>query len=166
MSRTARFAGLACVLIVSAVGVSTAAAASVSLLLPQAAAFSVLGASCGGIQEKAYATGFDPSSGYPTGAVYLSTSCGGSGRGGGYHTTTYSAWVGVIWDFTAAVISDQRLSAAPAVNRPRARTRTQARMPRSRRFGQSSGVSTRSWPSTWETATSDSSPTTSASIVT
>jgi len=116
MSRTARFAALVCVLIVSAVGVSTAAAAPVSLLLPQAAAFSVLGASCGGIQELAYAIGFDPSSGYPTGAVYLSTRCGGSGRGGGYHTTTYSAWVGVSWDFTAAVISYQRLSAAPAVN--------------------------------------------------
>jgi len=48
--------------------------------------------------------------------VYLSTRCGGSGRGGGYHTTTYVAWAGVSWDFTAAVISYQALSTAPAVN--------------------------------------------------
>ena len=87
-----------------------------SLLLPQSAAFAVLGASCGGIQETAYATGFDGASGYPTGDVYLSTRCGGSGRGGGYHTTTYTAWAGVSWDFAGAVVSSARLSAAPAVD--------------------------------------------------
>ena len=116
MSRNTTLGALACALILLAVGVSTAAAAPVPLLLPQSTAFSVLGRSCGGIQEKAYATGFDATSGYPTGAVYLSTRCGGSGRGGGYHTTTYAAWAGVSWDFTAAVISYQVLSPAPAVN--------------------------------------------------
>ena len=44
-------------------------------------------------------TGFDTTSGYPTGDVHLQTRCGGSGRGGGYHTTTYTAWAGATWDF-------------------------------------------------------------------
>jgi hypothetical protein len=103
-------------LVAAAVMSPAASAAGTSLLLPQATAFSILGRSCGGIQERAYATGFDATSGYPTGDVYLSTSCGGSGRGGGYHTTTYSAWAGVSWDFTAAVISYGVLSPAPAVD--------------------------------------------------
>ncbi|HLK11004.1 MAG TPA: IPT/TIG domain-containing protein [Candidatus Binatia bacterium] len=93
-----------------------AGASPIPLVVPQSAAFSVLGHSCGGIQEKAYATGFDVTSGYPTGDVYLSTSCGGSGRGGGYHTTTYSAWVGATWDFTGALVSYAVLSAAPTVD--------------------------------------------------
>lgn len=94
-------------------GTSTQAAA---LRLSQAAAFAILGASCGGIQEQAYATGFDPVSGLPTGDVYLQTRCGGSGRGGGYHTTTHSAWVDVTWDFTGTVVSFARLAAAPTVD--------------------------------------------------
>jgi len=88
-------------------------AATTPLLVPQSTAFSVLGHSCGGIQEQALATGFDATSGYPTGDVYLQTRCGGSGRGGGYHTTTYSAWVGVMWDYTGAVVSAAVLAAAP-----------------------------------------------------
>ncbi len=116
MSVKARLSALGCALIISAVGAASASAAPLSLLLPQGPAFAVLGHSCGGIQEKAYATGFDTSSGSPTGAVYLSTRCGGSGRGGGYHTTTYTAWAGVSWDFTAAVTSYAGLSTAPAVD--------------------------------------------------
>jgi hypothetical protein len=106
----------ACVLFVLAFGVPAASAAPIQLLLPQSSAFAVLGHSCGGIQEKTYATGFDAASGYPAGDVYLSTSCGGSGRGGGYHTTTYTAWVSVSWDFTATVLTYAALSTAPAVN--------------------------------------------------
>ncbi len=100
------------------VGVESPAlgASAVSLLVPQSAAFSVLGHSCGGIQEQAFATGFDATSGFPTGDVYLSTRCGGSGRGGGYHTTTYSAWVGATWDLTGALVSYAALSAAPMVD--------------------------------------------------
>jgi hypothetical protein len=99
------------------IGVAPAGAASpVELSLPQGTAFSILGYSCGGIQEQAYATGFDPTSGYPTGAVYLQTSCGGSGRGGGYHSTTYTAWAGVTWDFTGTVVSSAELTAAPTVD--------------------------------------------------
>ena len=99
-----------------AIGALPASAATpISLVLPQPNAFSILGHSCGGIQEQAYATGFG-ATGDPVGAVYLSTRCGGSGRGGGYHTTTYSAWAGVEWDFTGAVVSDTVLSTAPAVD--------------------------------------------------
>src|SRR5262249_40354556 len=102
-------------LIFVAVGLSGAVAAPTSLLLPQGTAFSILGHSCGGIQEQAFATGFD-ASGYPVGDVYLQTRCGGSGRGGGYHTTTYSAWASVSWDFSGGIRSSARLSSPPAVS--------------------------------------------------
>jgi hypothetical protein len=82
-----------------------APAGSVQLILPQSYAFSYLGHSCGGIQEQTYATGFDLVSGFPVGDVYASTSCGGSGRGGGYHSTTYSAWIAVTWDYAGSVVS-------------------------------------------------------------
>jgi hypothetical protein len=85
-------------------------------VLSQSAAFSILGHWCGGIQEKAYATGFASGIGFPTGEVYVSTRCGGSGRGGGGYVTLYSAWVDVTWDFTAAVVSYARASTTPAVN--------------------------------------------------
>jgi hypothetical protein len=93
-----------------------ASASTTALLLPQSTAFAVLGHSCGGIQEQAYASGFAPGTGYPTGDVYLVTRCGGSGRGGGYTSTTYDAWVAVTWDLTATVVSYQRLSTAPTVD--------------------------------------------------
>jgi IPT/TIG domain len=92
-------------------GGAASAASATSLLVPQSTAFSILGHSCGGIQEQAFATGFDATSGYPTGDVYLQTRCAGSGRGG--HSTTYAAWAGLTWDFTGAVMSCVVLSAAP-----------------------------------------------------
>ncbi|PWU24547.1 MAG: hypothetical protein C5B48_05820 [Candidatus Rokuibacteriota bacterium] len=107
---------LAGALILCVVGASAALAAPVQLLLPQSTAFAILGHSCGGIQERAYATGFDPASGDPIGDVYIQTRCGGSGRGGGYHTTTYSAWVAVTWDFTGKALSSAKLASAPTVN--------------------------------------------------
>ena len=84
----------------SALGLPSGAGASTTtqLLLGQGAAFSILGHSCGGIQEHAYTTGFG-GDGYPAGEVYMQTRCGGSGRGGGYKTTTYSAWATVSWDW-------------------------------------------------------------------
>ena len=99
-----------------AVGAAAAQASPISLLLPQSAAFSVLGHSCGGIQEQVSATGFDAASGYPQGQAYISTRCGGSGRGGGYHVTTYSAWVGVTWDFTGTMVSYEQLAGATTVD--------------------------------------------------
>jgi len=107
---------LACSLGVLGLSASAIGAGPVWLGLPQSTAFALLGRSCGGIQEKSYATGFDPASGHPMGDVYLQTRCGGSGRGGGYRTTTYSAWVGVTWDFEGNVLAATRLPAAPAVN--------------------------------------------------
>jgi hypothetical protein len=85
-------------------------------VLSQGAAFSLIGHSCGGIQEKSYATGFASGTGFPTGEVYVSTRCGGSGRGGGGGTTLYSAWADVTWDFTGAVVSYARASTTPTVN--------------------------------------------------
>ncbi len=86
-------AGLGCLALAPAAG-----ATPTQLTLSQSAAFSILGHSCGGIQEQVYATGF-ATNGYPSGDVYMQTRCGGSGRGGGYKTTTYSAWATVTWDW-------------------------------------------------------------------
>jgi hypothetical protein len=88
------------------------AASATSLALNQPAAFSILGRSCGGIQEQVYATGFAPS-GYPAGDVYLQTRCGGSGRGGGYKSTTYSAWATANWDWFGNTRTYGRLEGAP-----------------------------------------------------
>jgi hypothetical protein len=87
------------------------AATPIQLVLSQSAAFSILGHSCGGIQEQAFATGFDRTTGDPLGDVYMKTSCGGSGRGGGYHSTTYSAWASVNWSFSGGVVSYATTSA-------------------------------------------------------
>jgi hypothetical protein len=88
------------------------AATTTRLLLSQSAAFSLLGHSCGGIQEQVYATGFAPN-GYPAGDVYMQTRCGGSGRGGGYKTTTYSAWASATWTWYGATRSYARLQTTP-----------------------------------------------------
>jgi hypothetical protein len=85
-----------------------------SLLLPQSRAFAILGRWCGGIREKAYVTGFDPANGYPTGDVYLSTTCSTGGRGS--HPATFTAWAAATWDFAGNVISSTKLSNAPTVN--------------------------------------------------
>src|SRR5262245_35275386 len=63
-------------LTVTTVGLDSAALGQspISLLVPQSTAFSILGHSCGGIQEQSFATGFDPVSGYPIGDVYMQTS--------------------------------------------------------------------------------------------
>ena len=91
-----------------------ASATPISLVLPQGTAFSYLGHSCGGIQEKAYATGFDAVSSYPTGDVYLSTTCSSGGRGS--HPSTFTQWASVTWDFTGAAVTSAALSSAPSVN--------------------------------------------------
>jgi hypothetical protein len=91
------------------------AASTTQLLLGQGAAFSILGHSCGGIQEHAYAIGFG-AEGYPAGEVYMQTRCGGSGRGGGYKTTTYSAWASVTWDWYGDTRSAGRLEGAAEVS--------------------------------------------------
>jgi hypothetical protein len=85
-----------------------------ALLLPQSTAFGILGHSCGGIQEQVNVTGFDPFTRYPSGNVYLQTRCGGSGRDGGGHTTTYAASATVIWDFAGNVVSVATPATGPA----------------------------------------------------
>ena len=93
-------------LLIGAVPVVTATSGTpIQLAVSQAVAFAVLGHSCGGIQEQSIAIGFDATTGNPTGAVYMQTRCGGSGRGGGYHTTTYSAWLTATWDLGANLLS-------------------------------------------------------------
>jgi hypothetical protein len=66
------------------------------LTLNEGYAFRILGHSCGGIQQRVYVNGFAPS-GYPRGNAYLSTRCGGSGRGGGGGSTTYTGSASVVW---------------------------------------------------------------------
>jgi hypothetical protein len=94
----------------------TAASAftDVSLSVPQATAFAALGHSCGGIQEQVFATGFDLTTGYPAGDVYLSTHCSGSGHSSPTHT--YSAWLAVTWDFSGTLSTSSILAAAPTVD--------------------------------------------------
>ena len=92
------------------------ATASVPLAIPSSAAAHLLGHSCGGVQQQDFATGFDTTSGLPQGAVELSTSCGGSGRGGGYHATKYTGWFSVTWDFTGAVVQASPQTTPPTVS--------------------------------------------------
>lgn len=83
------------------------------LLLPQSTAFAILGYWCGGIEEQVYATGFDPTNGYPTGNVDLKTSCS-TGRAGS-PPSIHTASVAVTWDFAGNVISTHTpASGAPA----------------------------------------------------
>src|ERR1700687_1719184 len=109
-----RGAVVATVLAWMAIPPTRAFGSPISLVVPQSTAFAILGHSCGGIQENAFASGFDPTSGYPTGDVYLTTTCSSGGRGG--HGTTYSAWVATTWDFTATLASDTKLQTPPTVN--------------------------------------------------
>lgn len=75
---------------------AASAANPIRLYLNEGDAFAILGHSCGGIQQKVYATGF-ATNGYPMGEAHLTTRCGGSGRGGGYKTTTYTGSASVVW---------------------------------------------------------------------
>jgi hypothetical protein len=84
---------------------TTAEAAPIQLSLSQSAAFSILGHSCGGIQEQTFATGFNAMTGDPRGAVFMKTTCGGSGRGGGGHSTTYTGSANVNWNLSGVVVS-------------------------------------------------------------
>ena len=78
---------------------------NVHLLMDQNSAFAILGHSCGGIQEQVTAAGFDPATGLPQTSVYISTTCGGSGKGGGGGHTTYSATEFETWNFDGSEVS-------------------------------------------------------------
>jgi hypothetical protein len=79
-----------------------------NLLLPQSTAFAILGYWCGGIKEQVYVTGFDAASGYPTGDVYLKTSCS-TGKAGS-PPAIHTAWAAVTWDLAGNVVSATTLS--------------------------------------------------------
>src|SRR5262245_61046492 len=74
-------------------------------LQPISDAFARLGHSCGGIKQQIFGKGFTVK-GNVRGYVFAVTRCGGSGRGGGYHLTTYSTWVAVRWDLNGAVLHE------------------------------------------------------------
>ncbi len=82
---------------------ASVANATMVQLQPIPDAFARLGHSCGGIKQQIFGEGFD-AGGDVTGYVFAVTRCGGSGRGGGYRTTTYSTWVGVAWNLNGVVI--------------------------------------------------------------
>ena len=92
--------------IAAAAMVLTASIANAAMvqLQPIRDALGRLGHSCGGIKQQIFGEGFD--SGNVTGYVFALTRCGGSGRGGGYRTTTYSTWVAVTWDINGFVIDE------------------------------------------------------------
>jgi IPT/TIG domain len=125
MSRKLTF-GLAAIVatLLAMAGTSGPAAAStptpLQLVMPEGTAFSILGHDCGGIKEYAYLAGFDetfdPAAGYPTGYILLSTSCGGSGKGGGGKTTKYQAWTTDTWDLTGALRSYSVYAGTPTVD--------------------------------------------------
>jgi large repetitive protein len=99
------FAAVPAIVLFVAVATAGATPAPIQLSLSQGVAFGYLGHSCGGIQEQTFATGFDPTTGFPVGNVMMSTRCGGSGRGGGYHVTTYTASATAMWDFSGVLVT-------------------------------------------------------------
>jgi hypothetical protein len=78
-----------------------AAAATIALGITDA--FAQLGASCGGIHEQNFATGFDHN-GNVAGYVYLKTTCSTGGRGSTPHT--YSKWLAVTWNLSGVPIEE------------------------------------------------------------
>jgi len=115
MARKVILSIVAAASICAALAPAASGASPIRLYLSQGAAFSILGHSCGGIQEKVYATGF-AANGYPMGDVSMSTSCGGSGRGGGYRSTTYSGWASTTWTWLGETRSFAALTGAAAEN--------------------------------------------------
>lgn len=111
IARAAALSLLVTGLLCLAVAPAAQAAGPYQLALDQGDAFAILGHSCGGIQEESFADGFAPS-GYPQGYVELSTRCGGSGRGGGYKTTTYRGAATVVWTWFGETRSFARLEGA------------------------------------------------------
>ncbi len=106
MTRRSLLSAAVAAILLSVAGTTAGATpAPIQLSLSQGVAFSYLGHSCGGIQEQTFATSFDPTTGFPVGNVMMSTRCGGSGRGGGYHVTTYTASVTAMWDFTGVLVT-------------------------------------------------------------
>ena len=77
-------------------------ASATTYQLSWAQAFSRLGVSCGGIQQSVTIESQDAAT--TVGTDRLSTRCGGSGRGGGYRSHTYSTTVSVTWDTATGAV--------------------------------------------------------------
>src|SRR5271165_708210 len=112
MTRKFAAAVSATVMLCLIAGAASAAAPPLRLSLSEYGAFAVLGHWCGGISQKVYGTGF-AGTGYPTGAEFLSTTCGGSGKGGGGGHTTYTAWASSEWNWYGETRKYAKLSGAP-----------------------------------------------------
>ena len=83
-------------------GASAAQADVLTLASPSP--YAVIGRQCGTGTTASTATGFTADGFYITGLTSVSTRCGGSGRGGGYHTTTYSGCGITRWDLAGRLI--------------------------------------------------------------
>jgi len=75
-----------------------------TLTLASPSPYAVIGRQCGTGTTATTATGFSADGFYITGLTSVSTRCGGSGRGGGYHTTTYSGCGVTRWDLVGRAI--------------------------------------------------------------
>lgn len=111
MARRVIVSIVASALACAALAAAASGASPIRLYLSEGAAFSILGHWCGGIQQQVYATGFG-TDGYPTGNVSMKTTCGGSGRGGGYKSTTYTGTASVVWTWFGETRSYGALSGA------------------------------------------------------
>ena len=80
------------------------AALADTLTLASPSPYAVIGRQCGTGTTATTATGFTADGDYFTGLTSVSTRCGGSGRGGGYHTTTYSGCGITRWDLVGRLI--------------------------------------------------------------
>jgi large repetitive protein len=94
--------------------VATATTGPTQLILPANLQFAYLGHWCGGIGMQTFATGFDPTTGYPTGDVFLTTTCSSGGRGS--HPDTFTAWVSASWYYTGSIVSSSLLTTTPTVD--------------------------------------------------
>ena len=74
------------------------------LTLTSPSPYAVIGVQCGTGTTATTAIGFTADGDYITGLTSVSTRCGGSGRGGGYHTTTYSGCGITRWDLAGRLI--------------------------------------------------------------
>jgi len=83
-----------------------AAQAQTTIPLPPLTPFEIIGRQCGQPPVTTVATGF--AGAYATTWSTSSTTCGGSGRGGGYHTTTYTGCATARYTLTGALVDVTR----------------------------------------------------------
>jgi len=92
--------------------VSGAAHAQTTIALSPLTTFQIIGVQCGQPPVTTVATGF--AGAYATTWSTSTTTCGGSGRGGGYHTTTYTGCATARYMLTGALKDVTRVGCATA----------------------------------------------------